>query len=167
MRQWSVLIIAMALATLLAAPACKSKQAGNGGTGEGVDTSGELPAGWPDDVPIMRGFTIKTTETYPDTESESDAFIVWASGHVSVDEAGEFYSSLPGWEIQSGRLDDRELFTPEERREGVMIQGTNGSRHILAMVTIVQEEDTEYLEQGMRLGETVLCITHVTEPPAD
>ena len=60
-----------------------------------ITTTGELPEGWPSDVPIMAGFTI--TRALSTTDAGGMKSIV-AEGFPSMEEAIEFYSKLEGWQ---------------------------------------------------------------------
>jgi len=63
-----------------------------GGAGDTSESTVQgLPPGWPEDIPVMEGFSeIKG-------RNASEMLIVSAIGTLPADEVQEFYSNLPGW----------------------------------------------------------------------
>ena len=71
-------------------------RAGLSATGDSsgvTSTTTGLPEGWPQDVPIMEGFTIRLGRI-----DAQGMMSVSATGNVSLDDVVNFYSNLQGWE---------------------------------------------------------------------
>ncbi len=59
----------------------------------GIMTTIGFPDGWPEEVGVPPGFTATTSIRHSET-----SLSVSAEGFASVDEAGEFYMEIEGWE---------------------------------------------------------------------
>lgn len=69
--------------------------------GSSLTVRTELPENWPDDIPIMDGFTIVSSSEVEDPD-RGMAINVGASGDATPEEVVDFYSNnLPGWNLQS------------------------------------------------------------------
>jgi hypothetical protein len=71
-------------------------RAGLSATGDSsgvTSTTTGLPDGWPQDVPVMEGFTIRLGKI-----DAQGMMSVSATGDVSLDDVVNFYSNLQGWE---------------------------------------------------------------------
>lgn len=55
-----------------------------------------VPPGWPQDIPIMQGYTIIASVNRGD-----GSLMVGAVGKVSIKETLSFYSRIPGWVLES------------------------------------------------------------------
>lgn len=64
-----------------------------GSEGGVTRTTGEMPANWPKDIPIMEGFTVVNGQV-----SSNGMMSVLLFGSVPVDDVFKFYSALEGWQ---------------------------------------------------------------------
>lgn len=72
--------------------------AAGGVAGNGDDSGIEMiPEGWPYDIPIMEGFTVRYGA------SDENGLRVGATGEVELDEVKEFYQGLSGWNLATER----------------------------------------------------------------
>ena len=63
-----------------------------------MSSSGELPEGWPEDIPIMEGLMIRHGNTVMDAAGV-EIMMVLASGNIPPEEIADFYRDLPGWQV--------------------------------------------------------------------
>jgi hypothetical protein len=56
-------------------------------------TIGDIPENWPEDIPIMEGFSVVNGQ-----ESSQGMMAILLTGAVPVDDVFKFYSSLEGWQ---------------------------------------------------------------------
>jgi hypothetical protein len=109
---------------------------GSSGAESGVSTDGEtaptdndgvtatspgaLPQGWPEDVPVMEGFTILNV-TYDEKDGiMTGGITVSAQGNASFDEIIGFYTHLEGWSSTS----ENSMVTSDEK--GFFVSTTKG-----------------------------------------
>jgi hypothetical protein len=57
----------------------------------------ELPKGWPDNLPIMPGFSV----THGSSSDQGNMLMVNAEGNASFDEVEAYYANLKGWKSES------------------------------------------------------------------
>jgi hypothetical protein len=65
-------------------------------------TAGNLPQGWPVDVPIMDGFTILQVTYGEPINGNPGEIDVSAQGNATFDEIISFYQNIPGWQSSGG-----------------------------------------------------------------
>jgi hypothetical protein len=110
-------------------------------------SSGELPEGWPDDVPLPDDFEIQGSSRIADGSSGGAVLTVSGMTGMSVEEVQEFYTSaLDGWTEglnmvnSSGGTDSLTLALEHDEIEnrGLMLSASNdGSGTVLSLnVTI-------------------------------
>jgi hypothetical protein len=70
------------------------------GEGSTVTMTSNLPENWPQDVPVMDGFTVMHSSVIQDPSKEV-AINVSASGDATPEEVIDYYTNhLPGWDLQ-------------------------------------------------------------------
>ncbi|MCX6646142.1 MAG: hypothetical protein NTY09_07285 [bacterium] len=65
-------------------------------------TAGNLPQGWPAEVPIMDGFTILQVTYDESVNGNPGEIVVNAQGNATFDEIISFYQNIPGWTSTGG-----------------------------------------------------------------
>lgn len=93
-----------------------------------LSASSDLPEGWPEDVPIMEGFTILEARVVESRNDRSNRIDVTVQGDATFEEIIEFYRSLPGWSYSGDNAslvqnEDGFYISIVKGRDMLMIQG--------------------------------------------
>ncbi len=90
-------------------------------SGESVVTiTKEMPEGWPEDVPLMEGFTLQGGATAAESDEHREGLVVNAKGDVPLADVEAFYGDLPGWtrvNVPTGTMGQDVLLVVLERGE--------------------------------------------------
>jgi hypothetical protein len=124
------------------------------------NVSSELPDGWPGDIPIMDGLTIKASSSMPRTAATKDEFFIVAVGDMDPYEAGQFYADLTGWSTTSHRFDEDPTLTEQFGDVGMAVSGARDNRFFVMAVEVVTDapDDAEFIELGLEVGQTAVTI---------
>lgn len=88
----------------------------------------ELPDNWPEDVPIMEGYTVIGSSAFEDPANEL-AMSITASGDAPTDEVADFYeNNLPGWTL------DNKMTQTGEQKSTVMLFSRDGEQLSISFV---------------------------------
>jgi len=109
-----------------------------------IEVTATLPAGWPEDVPVMEGFTIIGSQSVTQQGEWKDVKTVQASGDAPLEEISDFYSKLPGWVLDENLPN----MTSGER---ILLNFTKGDERLTVMSGPGGGEWT---------GKTLLTLVH-------
>lgn len=115
---------------------------GDEGMEDGVThtSSGEVPEGWPRDVPVMEGFTILQVTRGESDGVQSSEMTIMAQGDAPFDEIIGFYTTLEGWDSggeQGMVVSDDESFFISITKGGDIIMINGGNNEAVGPIMIV------------------------------
>jgi len=117
---------------------------GEDGEVEIIYEEGQLPEGWPDDVPIMPGLSVEGGVSHVMDASDASSSTVVFSGDVTLEAVVDFYEDVDGWDSTTSfsMLDGEDpgfmiMLTQDER----MLMVAGGMDDEKVMVTISYGEE--------------------------
>lgn len=142
---------------------CTSSDVDSGSTEAESDiwsVSSELPDGWPGDIPIMDGLTIKASSSMPRSTTIKDEFFLVLAGTMDPYEAGQYYADLAGWTTESHRFDEDPTLSEQFGDIGMAVSGIRDHRYFVIAIEVVTESDDhqEFIELGLEPGQTAVTI---------